>query len=91
MYETVTNLADLFSLIVKNPSLAKHFKSDPMRVAEMFGVTLSKESSQNFREARPQLRLKLGKGSRQHGGEGCPGCRNRTWQTQGQLTDLGSR
>jgi hypothetical protein len=50
MSETVTNLTDLFSLIVKNPTLAKHLKSDPMRVAEMFGVKLSKEEAAKISE-----------------------------------------
>ena len=50
MSDTVTNLTELFSLIVKNPTLAKHLKSDPMRVAEMFGVTLSKEEASKISE-----------------------------------------
>jgi hypothetical protein len=50
MSETVTNLTDLFSLIVKNPTLAKHLKSDPIRVAEMFGVKLSKEEATKISE-----------------------------------------
>lgn len=50
MSETVKNLTDLFSLIVKNPALAKHLKSDPRRVAEMFGVTLSNEEAAKISE-----------------------------------------
>jgi len=50
MPETVKNLTDLFSLIVKNPALAKHLKSDPKRVAEMFGVTLSNEEANKISE-----------------------------------------
>jgi hypothetical protein len=50
MSEPVTNLTDLFSLIVKNPTLAKHLKSDPMRVAEMFGVKLSNEEATKISE-----------------------------------------
>lgn len=50
MSEPVRDLTDLFSLIVKNPTLAKHLKSDPMRIAEMFGVTLSKEEATKISE-----------------------------------------
>ena len=50
MPETVKNLTDLFSLIVKNPVLAKHLKTDPRRVAEMFGVTLSEEEAAKISE-----------------------------------------
>ena len=45
MSDTVKNLTDLFALIVKNPTLAKHLKADPQRVAEIFGVSLSKEEA----------------------------------------------
>ena len=50
MSETVTNLSDLFSMIVKNPTLAKHLKSDPRRVAEMFGVKLSEDEAKKIAE-----------------------------------------
>jgi hypothetical protein len=50
MSETVTNLTELFALIVKNPTLAKHLKSDPRRVAGMFGVTLSEEEATRISE-----------------------------------------
>jgi hypothetical protein len=50
MSETVENLTDLFALIVKNPTLAKHLKSDPRRVAEMFGVTLTNEEATKISE-----------------------------------------
>lgn len=50
MSETVKNLTDLFSLIVKNPALAKHLKSDPRGVAEMFGVKLSNEEATKISE-----------------------------------------
>jgi hypothetical protein len=50
MSEPIRNLTDLFSLIVKNPTLAKHLKSDPRRVAEMFGVTLSEDEAAKISE-----------------------------------------
>lgn len=48
MSDSVRNLKDLFALILKNPSLATRLKSEPTKVAEMFGVTLSPDEAKNI-------------------------------------------
>lgn len=46
----VNDLNGLFSLILHNPTLARHLKSDPARFAEMFGISLSREDAARIAE-----------------------------------------
>jgi hypothetical protein len=48
MSDTVKSLKDLFSLVGRNPTLAKRLKSEPIQVAEMFGLKISKEDAERI-------------------------------------------
>ena len=45
MPQPVNTIKDLLALATHNPNLAKRLKSDPVEVAKMFGVELSKEDA----------------------------------------------
>jgi hypothetical protein len=48
MTNSVKSLKDLFSLTLSNPSLAKRLKANPIEVAELFGLKLSKEDAEKI-------------------------------------------